>query len=133
MIYQITPLKRSFKKIDPEKLKKYVEEHPDDTQEEMAKEFNCCNQSISKALKRHRITRKKTVTYKEQKPEKVKEYLEKIKDIPSEKIAYADETGIDTCLYREYGYAPIGQKVYDKVLGKKFQRTNIIAAKLGKK
>ncbi len=53
------PLHRGFKKIDPEKLKAYVAEHPDDTQEEIAKEFGCCNQAISKALKRNGITRKK--------------------------------------------------------------------------
>lgn len=53
------PLNRSFKKIDPEKLKAYVKEHPDATQQEMADEFGCCNQAISKALKRNQITRKK--------------------------------------------------------------------------
>ncbi len=75
---------------------------------------------------------KKTISYKEQSPEKVKEYQEKIKNTPEERIAYFDETGIDSCLYREYEYAPRGQKVYDKVSGRKFQRTNIVAAKLGK-
>ena len=78
-------------------------------------------------------TKKKTLRYKEQDKEKVKEYHEKIKDIPKEKIAFIDETGIDKCLYREYGYALRGQKVYDKISGKKFQRTSIVAAKLGKK
>ena len=78
-------------------------------------------------------TKKKTLRYKEQSEEKVKEYHEEIKDIPKEKIAYVDETGIDKCLYREYGYALRGQKVYDKISGKKFQRTSIVAAKLGKK
>lgn len=53
------PLNRGFKKIDPEKLKAHVKEHPDDTQQEMAEVFGCCNQAISKALKRCRITRKK--------------------------------------------------------------------------
>jgi len=75
---------------------------------------------------------KKALYYKEQNSERVKEYQETIKNTPEERIAYVDETGIDSCLYREYGYAPRGQKVYDKVLGRKFQRTNIIAAKLGK-
>ena len=56
------PLKRGFKKIDPEKLKTYVAEHPDATQQEMADEFGCCNQAISKALKRCGITRKKDET-----------------------------------------------------------------------
>lgn len=53
------PLNRSFKKIDPEKLKSYVAEHSDFTQEEIAREFNCSNQAISKAFKRLGITRKK--------------------------------------------------------------------------
>lgn len=53
------PLNRGFKKIDPEKLKAHVKEHPDDTQKEMAKVFGCCNQAISQALKRCGITRKK--------------------------------------------------------------------------
>ncbi len=36
----------------------------------------------------------------------MKEYQEKIAEIPKESIAYVDETGIDTYLSREYGYAP---------------------------
>lgn len=61
----------------------------------------------------------------------MREYLEKIADVPKECIAYVDETGIDTYLYREYGYAPRGEAVKGKIFGRKFQRTNIIAAKLG--
>lgn len=53
------PLNRSLKKIDPEKLKVYVAEHPDDTQEEAALVFGCCNQTISQAYRRLGITRKK--------------------------------------------------------------------------
>ena len=53
------PLNRGFKKIDPEKLRTYVKEHPDATQQEIADEFGCCNQAVSKALKRLDITRKK--------------------------------------------------------------------------
>ena len=62
----------------------------------------------------------------------MKEYLEKIADISKERIAYVDETGIDSYLYREYGYAPRGETVRGKILGRKFQCTNIVAAKLGK-
>ena len=53
------PLNRNFKKIDPEKLKAYVAEHPDDTQEEVALVFGGCNQAISQAYRRLKITRKK--------------------------------------------------------------------------
>ena len=52
-------LHRSFRKIDPEKLKAYVAEHPDAYQTEMAKEFGCSESGIRDALRRHKITRKK--------------------------------------------------------------------------
>ena len=53
------PLIRKPKKIDPEALRAYVREHPDDTQQEMANAFHCSKQAISKALKRLNVTRKK--------------------------------------------------------------------------
>ena len=53
------PVKRSFRKIDPEKLRSYVVEHPDAYQSEMAKEFHCSESGIRDALKRLNITRKK--------------------------------------------------------------------------
>ena len=52
-------LHRSFRKIDPEKLKAYVAEHPDAYQSEMAKAFGCSESGIRDALRRHKITRKK--------------------------------------------------------------------------
>ena len=47
-----------------------------------------------------------------------------------QKIAYADECGIDTYLYREYGYAPQGQKVPGLISGRKYKRCGIAAAKM---
>ena len=44
-----------------------------------------------------------------------------------------DECGKDTYLYREYGYAPRGQKVYDQISGRKYKRCGIVAAKMGDK
>ena len=52
-------LHRSFRKIDPEKLKAYVAEHPDAYQSEMAKAFGCSESGIRDALRRYKITRKK--------------------------------------------------------------------------
>ena len=57
-------------------------------------------------------------------------YQEQIRDIPPEKIAYVDECGIDTYLYREYGYAHRGQKVFDQISGRKYKRCGIVAAKM---
>ena len=52
-------LHRSYRKIDPQKLKAYVAEHPDAYQSEMAEAFGSSESGILDALKRHKITRKK--------------------------------------------------------------------------
>ena len=44
-----------------------------------------------------------------------------------EQLIYVDETGIDQYLHREYAYSPRGEKVFDKISGKKYKRTNILA------
>ncbi len=76
-------------------------------------------------------TKKKTLRYYGQKEGQVKEYLGKIADISKENIVYIDETGINSYLYREYAYPERGKKVYGKIKGRKFKRTNIVAAKYG--
>ena len=51
---------RSFRKLDPAKLKAYVEEHPDAYQKEIAKALGCSKANIQKAMARLKITRKKS-------------------------------------------------------------------------
>jgi len=57
----LTPKKRkeTWRKIDPEKLRKYVKENPDAYQHEIATAFGVRLYAIQKALKRLNITRKK--------------------------------------------------------------------------
>ncbi|MDE6087339.1 MAG: transposase, partial [Oscillospiraceae bacterium] len=55
------PLNRIFRKINPEKLKKYIEEHPDTMQKEMTEVFHCSKSGICKALKHNKITLKKNI------------------------------------------------------------------------
>ncbi len=76
-------------------------------------------------------TEKKTKRFKEQDPEKVKAYLEEIALYRSEQIAYVDESGIDSYLYREYGWAPRGQRLIGEVSGRRYKRVGIVEAKLG--
>lgn len=78
-----------------------------------------------------RSQEKKTTRYQEQEEQRVAAYQEQIKDIPPEKIAYVDECGIDTYLYREYGYASRGQQVFGRISGRRYQRCGIVAAKMG--
>ena len=51
--------KETWRKINPDKLRKYVEEHPDAYQHEIAAAFGVRLYAIQKALKRLKITRKK--------------------------------------------------------------------------
>ena len=59
-------------------------------------------------------------------------YLEQIAGIAGSSIAYVDETGIDTYLYRPYAYAPKGIRVYGKISGRKYKRVGIVAAQIGR-
>jgi len=51
--------KETWRKIEPAKLKKYIEEHPDAYLREIAGEFGGSNHAVEKALARLKITRKK--------------------------------------------------------------------------
>jgi len=53
------PLERKWRKIDPEKLREYVTEHPDEYLDEIATEFECSGEAIRLALRKHKITYKK--------------------------------------------------------------------------
>ena len=51
--------KETWRKIDPDKLRKYMDENPDAFQHEVAAAFGVRLFAIQKALKRLKITRKK--------------------------------------------------------------------------
>ncbi len=53
------PVNRTWRKIDPERLKEYVAAHPTAYQNEIAEVFGCSKSGIQKALARLKITRKK--------------------------------------------------------------------------
>jgi transposase len=57
----LTPKKRkeTWRKIEPGRLRKYIEENPDAYLREIAVEFGCTNRAVEKALSRLKITRKK--------------------------------------------------------------------------
>ena len=50
---------RGFKKLDPEKSRAYVKEHPDACLKEIGEAFDCTDTSVRKAFFRLEITRKK--------------------------------------------------------------------------
>ncbi|MBQ7193858.1 MAG: hypothetical protein IJR98_05765 [Synergistaceae bacterium] len=44
---------------------------------------------------------------------------------------YIDEAGFDSYLYRRHARAPRGEKIHEKVKERKYQRTSIVAGKMG--
>ena len=76
---------------------------------------------------------KKVKIFKERDANRRAEFREKIRQISKENIVYIDETGVDSYLYREYGRAARGQKIYAKISEKKYKRTSIVAGKIDKK
>lgn len=88
----------------------------------------CGNLSGNETPENH--PQKKATRYQEQDKKKVAAYQAEISAYPMEKIAYVDECGIDTYLYREYGYAVRGQKVFSRISGRKYKRCGIVAAQM---
>ena len=118
------PLNRKHKKIDPVQLKAYIAENPDSYMSEIAEVFNCTDVAVYYALKRLKLTHKKSLSYVERNEDLRTEFIETIGSYPQYKLYYVDECGIDKYLYREYAYAPKGVPVFDKVSGKKIKRIN---------
>ncbi len=48
--------------------------------------------------------------------------------LAAQNVYYLDECGVDHRLYREWGRAPRGERIYEAVAGKRRERTSIIAA-----
>lgn len=84
----------------------------------------------AKTPKNHK--KKKTTIYKEGDENKRQEFLKKVSEIDKKNIIYIGECGLDSGLYREYAYAPKGEKIIAKISGKRPERVSIIAGKRGK-
>jgi hypothetical protein len=56
------------------------------------------------------------------------EYTAKIKKVPRRKRVYVAESGVHTCLQREYARAPRGEAVEDLTGGNHFERVHIAGA-----
>ena len=61
---ELEPKKRreTWRKLDPEKLRAHVKEHPDAYLREIAEVFGCSETAVAKGLKRLKISRKKNHT-----------------------------------------------------------------------
>jgi hypothetical protein len=70
----------------------------------------------------------KTRYYRERDEEARSAYAKMITSVPARAHVYVDETGVDECLHRVNCRAERGVKVYGGISGRKYRRTNIVAA-----
>ena len=55
-------------------------------------------------------------------------FRRELEQLAPARVYYLDESGVDHRLYREYGRAPKGERIYEAVAGKRRERTSVIAA-----
>ena len=55
-------------------------------------------------------------------------FRRELENLAGRPVFYLDECGVDHRLYREYGRAPRGERIYQAVAGKRRERTSSIAA-----
>jgi len=104
---------RAHRKLDPEKLRAYIEERPDAYLAEIGEAFGCCGSAVCRALARLGTTRKKKAKrFSGQSPERVAEYLAELEKVSGRPVVYVDETGMDTWLHREHGWPERGAPVH---------------------
>ncbi|MBY5032126.1 IS630 family transposase [Streptococcus suis] len=116
------------RKVDREKLKNYLEAHPDAFLTEIASEFDCHPTAIHYALKAMGYTpKKKSCTYYEQDPEKVDLFLKEFNNLSHLTPVYIDETGFETYFHREYARSLKGQLIKGQVSGRRYQRLSLVA------
>ena len=75
-------------------------------------------------------TKKKTTTYKEQKPEQVAAYQQALSQYTNDQSVFLDETGFDTFFYRPYAYSKKGVPVKAQISGRKYQQISLVAAQI---
>lgn len=64
--------------------------------------------------------------------EQRKRYLQDIANINKEDLVYIDESGLDRTSYKNRAWGKKGKILFGKTSGKRFLRTNIVAAQCGK-
>jgi len=90
-------------------------------------------QPIFYALRRLKITRKKTTFYKQRNAETRTAFIKKLETIPAKKSVYLDESGINQYLHRQQVRSARGKQVCGEISGKRFGRQSLISALQGKK
>jgi hypothetical protein len=91
------------------------------------------NRRLLRPGKTQHNAKKKTFAYAEKSERERAEFAARLKRVPQNKRVYVDESGVHTCLQREYARAPRGETIEETTQGKKFERVNVTGALCGGK
>nr|MDZ8001641.1 IS630 family transposase [Aulosira sp. DedVER01a] len=114
---------------DWEKFRRFVKEHGDKTQSEMAQlwEGEISQRTISRALRKIGFAEKKTYGYSQPDEAKRAAFLAQLENPKASHLVYVDKSGMDERDNYGYGYSPIGERFYDLKSGRRQGRINMIA------
>jgi transposase len=116
------------------RLLELVKQQPDATLAELRDQLgiSCSIMTIFRALKRQRISRKKKAHHAQERDtprgqEQRQTFCQKMATVKPEPLVFVDETGATTARGREYGRAPIGERVEATAPGA-WKQVTLIAA-----
>ena len=117
-------------KISAEALQKDVEDYPDDFLYERARRFRVTAVGIHLALKRLKLSRKKTLKHPNASEELRASFQHRIAQYEKEgrAVAYLDESGFAVDTPRTHGYSLIGARLYGSCDWHSRGRINVIGA-----
>jgi transposase len=117
------------RKVDYEKVQKFVEKNPDKTLKEIGERFKISAFASHKIIRKLNITYKKRFLYEERREDLREEYQIALNQIPKKNLIYLDESGFDLNMKKEYGWKTKGQRLYDNRSGnRKNKRITVISA-----
>src|SRR3954467_1331421 len=110
---------------DLERLREVIRQQPDATLEECRQRLgaSCSTMTISRALRRLGLPRKKKVPRAEEQDrpevqERRREFREQLAGTDPRRLVFVDECGANTAMTRTHGRAPVGQRVYADTPGR---------------
>jgi transposase len=124
------PPGNNHKITDWDKFHQFAKIYGDKTQAELAQlwEAKISARTISRALKKIGLTRKKTYGYRERDETKRQDFIAQLSTLPTEKIVYVDESGMDSRDEYDYGWNLKGQRFHALNSWRRLGRVNMIAA-----
>jgi hypothetical protein len=116
------------------RLWKLVDEHNDDTLEELRQRggFTCSLTTIWRELRRRGLTRKKKSPHAEQRERpdvqaKRRSFRRRVRRVEPGRLRFVDESGVNKAMTRAYAWAPRGQRAVGKAPAKWASFTTVAA------